>query len=210
MSLVHNRLRNLALDTYQFRSTQDMFAYTEYMLMCSDMLRAVSVDNGPEIFIPETIVDLSDVFAPFQVTPANARVLFELVSYPFSRFEWSLIETFARDFAHARLPVIQWLWEEGILPQLYHLLRVSWPSTRLTAEQVITMAFQLRDAMFLNAWPDSYLESAQECSLCFETCITAKHALKCCGKWCCWDCALTWMRRSDSCPFCRQDMIDIH
>ncbi|KAG8173835.1 hypothetical protein JTE90_016324 [Oedothorax gibbosus] len=201
-ALVRDPLRDQALLAHSYRSRADLFGFTEYMIMCSKVLRAVDIDDGPELVATGTVNDLFEIFIEFRITEQNFNAYFDLVWNPFRNLALDLIEVFARQYAGTRVPAIHWLWEDAILPKVYNLLRLSWPNTRLTREQMTFVASELKEAIYFRAWPNSYFESAEVCMICRDICITTKHKMNC-GHWGCDECIMRWLKDHNSCPFCR-------
>ncbi|KAG8179055.1 hypothetical protein JTE90_010085 [Oedothorax gibbosus] len=204
MPLVCDPLRDQALLAYKFQSKADLFGFTDYMIMCSEIIRAVDIDDSPELIVSETVWTLFDIFGQhFKINDENIFHYMSLVWHPFSDLAAvDLIEDLAKNYAGSRVPVIHWLWKDFLLPKLYNLLRSSWPAHRLTAQQLTWTVSQLKETLYRHTWPDSYFESAEVCTLCTDICITHKYSLNC-GHWGCHECIIRWLKDNNTCPYCR-------
>ncbi|KAG8174895.1 hypothetical protein JTE90_020625 [Oedothorax gibbosus] len=149
MPLVCDPLRDQALLAYKFQSKADLFGFTDYMIMCSEIIRAVDIDDSPELIVSETVDSLFNIFwQNFKINDENIIDYMSLVWHPFSDLAAvDLIEDLAKNYAGSRV--------------LYHLLRSSWPAHRLTAQQMTWTVSQLKETLYRHTWPDSYFESAE-------------------------------------------------
>ncbi|KAG8173834.1 hypothetical protein JTE90_016323 [Oedothorax gibbosus] len=187
---------------YKFKSRADLFGFTEYMIMCSKVLQAVDIDDGSDLVEPRHVVNFLAFVSNFNISMENIFARQDLIWNPFSDLAADLLENLAKKYTSSRVPVIHFLWKDFLLPKVYNLLRLSWPTTCLTREQMETMASQLKGALYCHTWPDSFFETAEECMICMNICITTKQKMIC-GHWGCEECIMRWLKVVNSCPFCR-------
>jgi len=202
----YTALRFKAYSFKTFRSERDLELFNRYMLVITHVFSAIDILDFPDITIfRKPIENIIDVFSSVPVTTKNAHTLIELSALPFMDYEEdeNIDRKALAEYRDTKHPIISYIWYEGIVPKVFELLQLSWPSTTLPERKIQRIVHKLRDAVHRHPWPIKYLEPAEVCCVCQEHCITCKFHLHC-GHWTCHDCMMSWLATANTCPLCRK------
>lgn len=213
MSLHTDVHRDRIIGDYKPRSFEDLKAFTDFMLMASDMLchaeppKVIEVSQEWDRF--ESITEF--VKYHFKITNENFHLIDRMIHWPvygdYDRDE--ILEKQCSKYAEYREPVLQALYREYCLPRVYEWLAHEWtvrPLRELCGLLwLYVLGSELMKILHSWDWPDTYL-SKLECSICFESIYIRKWKTVCMHTFHP-DCIYEWIKDHDTCPNCRMPNI---
>ena len=188
---------------------RDQADLTNYLINISIAVSTIRLEI-PEIQIQRQVLNIPSILTSLQMTPQNIATLVKLAICPLTELELTSIEEDAKKYSEAPKPALEWIFQEVLLREFYHLLELSWPQ-KISVIQARSILLELRDAVVETRWPESFYNSAIECPICHEVCITRQLKTHCQHEFCA-NCICRWLLLHHEdvcpCPLCRTNIAD--